>query len=200
LAVHAKLAPRWLRVRRSADNSFDGGGVDERTRRIAVTALLLAMLMSSFSQSMLGTVLAIRLTLEGYPPGMPGLLSTAGFVGLLIGALTAHFAIKRFGHVAAMIMASLCVAGSTLGFLYLPPPWTWIALRFLMGSIGIWMWVGGESWLQSITPNAIRGKTMSLFMIVHAGGMGLGQILVDMFDPVRSHLFWISVAATHCWR
>ncbi|MEQ8369721.1 MAG: MFS transporter [Alphaproteobacteria bacterium] len=170
--------------------------MDERARRIAMTALLMAMLMSSFSQAMLGTVLAVRLKLAGFPDTMPALLSTVGFAGLLLGSLTAHFAIKRFGHVTAMLVASLCVAAATVGYLYLPPPWTWMALRFLVGSVGIWMWVGGESWMQSITPNAIRGKTMSLFMICHAGGMGVGQFLVDVFDPLQSALFWIAVAAT----
>ena len=109
-------------------------------------------------------------------PGLYGLLNTAMAVGSLVGALLA--ARRSRPRLRLLVGAALAfglleaVAGLAPSF------WVFAALLTLVGLFGLTLNTAANSLVQLRTDPAMRGRVMSLFMMVFAGGTPLGAPLV----------------------
>jgi MFS family permease len=71
-------------------------------------------------------------------------------------------------------------------------PITWIATRFMFGACMAGIYVVVESWLNDLATNKTRGRILSVYMIVSMGGVGAGQLLLNVRDGSGFTLFIIT--------
>ncbi|MBE3640503.1 MFS transporter [Mangrovicoccus algicola] len=136
-----------------------------------------------------GTLLGIRGGMEGFSTFELSLVMSAYFAGFLGGSQLAPEMIRRVGHIR--VFAALASFISAILILYptITDPWVWIALRVVFGFCMCGVYVTAESWLNSSTPNNLRGQTLSLYMIVQTSGIVLAQGLSMLGDPAQYVLF-----------
>lgn len=63
------------------------------------------------------------------------------------------------------------------------------ALRFVVGLCMSGLYVTVESWLNERASNETRGRLLSVYMLVVTLGLGLGQLLLGVADPLDTTLF-----------
>ncbi|MEZ0093958.1 MFS transporter [Streptacidiphilus sp. EB129] len=109
-------------------------------------------------------------------PGLYGLLNTAMAVGSLVGALLA--ARRSRPRLRLLVGAALAFAVLESTAALAPSYWVFAALLTLVGLFGLTLNTAANSLVQLRTDPAMRGRVMSLFMMVFAGGTPLGAPLV----------------------
>ena len=118
-------------------------------------------------------------------PGLYGLLNTAMAVGSLAGALVAA---RRSRPRLRLLVVAALVFGLLESVSALSPSyWIFAALLTLVGLFGMTTNTAANSLIQLRTDPAMRGRVMSLYMMVFAGGTPLGAPLVgwvtEQFGP-----------------
>jgi MFS family permease len=109
-------------------------------------------------------------------PGLYGLLNTAMAVGSLAGALLA--ARRSRPRLRLLVGAALAFGILEAAAGLAPDYWSFAALLTLVGLFGLTVNTAANSLVQLRTDPAMRGRVMSLFMMVFAGGTPLGAPLV----------------------
>ena len=131
------------------------------------------------------SLVSLRATVEGFPSLSVGLISSAYFLGFLVGARLSAAWIGRVGHVRAFgafaSMASVMVLTHVLA-VSIP---VWIGARFLSGICLSGLVVIIESWLNGSAPRHLRGRVLSTYMTVNLGGYAIGQFLLPV-APIES--------------
>ncbi len=109
-------------------------------------------------------------------PGLYGLLNTSMAIGSLVGALLA--ARRARPRLRLLVGAALAfgVLETVAGFA--PSYWIFAALLTVVGMFGLTLNTAANSLIQLRTTPAMRGRVMSLYMMVFAGGTPLGAPLV----------------------
>lgn len=131
------------------------------------------------------SLVALRATVEGFASLSVGVISSAYFLGFLVGARLSASWITRVGHVRAFAaFASIGSAMVLIHVLAISVP-VWIVARFLSGICLSGLVVIIESWLNSSTPRELRGRVLSTYMTVNLGGYAVGQFLLAA-APVES--------------
>ncbi len=131
------------------------------------------------------SLVALRATAEGFASLAVGVISSAYFLGFLVGARLSATWISRVGHVRAFgAFASIGSAMVLIHVLAISVP-VWIVARFLAGICLSGLVVIIESWLNSSTPREVRGRVLSIYMTVNLGGYAVGQFLL-VVAPVES--------------
>lgn len=131
------------------------------------------------------SLVALRATTEGFASLAVGVISSAYFLGFLVGARLSASWIGRVGHVRAFgAFASIGSAMVLIHVLAISVP-VWIVARFLSGVCLSGLVVIIESWLNSSTPRELRGRVLSTYMTINLGGYALGQFLLAA-APIES--------------
>ncbi|TVL89021.1 MFS transporter [Streptomyces sp. SAJ15] len=109
-------------------------------------------------------------------PGTYGLLNTLIAIGSLTGALLA--ARRATSRLRLMVGAALLFGVLQMAASLAPSYWLFAALMVPIGVFGLTFQVTANSSVQLATDPAMRGRVMSLFMMVFVGGTPLGGPLV----------------------
>jgi MFS family permease len=102
--------------------------------------------------------------------------------GMLLSALLTPRLVKNVGHVRAF--AGLASIVSTV-ILLMPlwvNPYFWFSMRVISGLCTSGLFIVCESWLNAFSTNKMRGRVLSLYMIVTYGSLGCGQLLLNVQD------------------
>lgn len=136
-----------------------------------------------------GSALGVRTEAEGFSLGVVGIIMAAYFVGFLAGTKYAEWGLKNVGHIR--VFAALASAASSVVLLQplFVTPVSWMATRFLFGACMAGIYVVVESWLNDLATNKTRGRILSVYMIVSMGGIGVGQLLLNIEDEAGFTLF-----------
>jgi len=111
-----------------------------------------------------------------------GLIHSAFYFGLLIGALKSEEIINRVGHIRAFAsFSSLFTFTIILQALYQEPKF-WIFLRFFAGFSTAAIYVIIESWLLSQATKKNKGKILSIYMLCLYSAQTIGQFGLDIVD------------------
>lgn len=138
------------------------------------------------------TLLGVRASLEQFPTAVTGVVMSAFYFGLLVGAIYTPRIIDRVGHVRVFgALASIASSAILLHSLFVTPL-VWGALRLVSGVCFAGLYVVTESWLNDRASNETRGQLLSLYMIVTYLGVAGGQLLLNLADPNGFALFIIS--------
>ena len=147
------------------------------------------------ANALVATVLALRAQIEGFSTTFVGLIATANYLGLYIGAIYGDRLVNLVGHIRAFAIYASIASIAPLTHALFIDEFVWILFRFTSG-----VCVGGlviitEAWLNSKAVNTNRGQIMAMYMITNYFGGGLGQLFIPFVDPATFKLFTIASIA-----
>lgn len=138
------------------------------------------------------TFIAVRSTLEGFPPTYTGLMMSGFYGGGIVAALYSAQLINRIGHIRAFAAFGALSAVVVLVHPFFISPLTWIVLRAFLGFAVSGLYMCTESWLNERATSETRGTILSLHATVAFLGMGGGQLMINAGSPVGPDLFMIA--------
>lgn len=150
-----------------------------------VLSPLISLLIFIVGHGLLSTLLTLRLNAEGVAAGWIGLVSSAYFAGLVIGAFVNVRLIRRIGHIRAYAAYASLLAVLALCHGLLVDPAIWSGLRLLGGFATGGLFVVIESWMLVSSSPATRGRLLAVYMILLYGGLAAGQWLLRYIDPLQ---------------
>jgi MFS family permease len=158
---------------------------------IPVLALLLSTAFLLAGNGMLGLLLPLRGTAEGFSTGQLGLLGTGWATGFILGCLTAPIVVRRVGHIRAFACSAACAGIIILLDGIFVVPLAWIVLRVGSGFFTAGAFMIIESWLNERASNEARGTIFAVYMMITYFGITAGQLGVAAGDPRTSTLFMV---------
>jgi MFS family permease len=152
-------------------------------------ALLLGFGILMLGDGLQGTLLAIRADLEGFSTTLTGLVMSTFYLGFLFGSILTPRITIRVGHIRVFAaFAALSSAAILVHALVVSVP-VWMAMRLLSGFCFAGLYIVAESWLNDRATNETRGKLLSMYMVVTYIGVGAGQLLLNLANPLDFELF-----------
>ena len=152
-------------------------------------AILLGFGILMLGDGLQGTLLAVRADLEGFSATLTGLVMSTFYIGFLIGSIMTPRITIKVGHIR--VFAAYAAISSTailVQSLAVTVP-LWIAMRLISGFCFAGLYIVAESWLNDRATNETRGKLLSLYMVVTYIGIGAGQLLLNLANPLEFQLF-----------
>ncbi len=138
---------------------------------------------------LLGTLLALRMGLEGVPSQIIGLVMACYSVGFVLATLVSARIIQAVGHIRCFAAFAALASVSALMHGLFFDPWLWAAMRILFGFSVASLYMVTESWLNDRTPREYRGQVLSFYVIVTSLALGSGQFLLGIWDVSGYQLF-----------
>ena len=178
----------------SGDDGLEGGPwIEARGDSLgAVRSLLAGVVLVMACNGLLRVTLGVRAESEDFGLVVTGLVMAGYFLGFLFGTKAAEHFITTVGHIRVFgALAAVGSAASIMHLIWIDPLW-WTLLRFAYGLCLAGILVTVESWLNDMATNATRGRMLSRYMIVTMGGMGAGQLMLNIADPGGFKLFVVS--------
>ena len=152
-------------------------------------ALFFGYALISLAHGLQGTLIGVRAVFEGFSFISTGFVVAGYYVGYLAGSITIPVFLKRVGHIRVFAaLASLASIAILLHSVFLQPQ-MWFFIRILSGISLAGIYVIMESWLNDKSTNETRGKILSIYMIITFAFLGLGQLLLNISDPIQVDLF-----------
>ena len=152
-------------------------------------AILLGFGILMLGDGLQGTLLAVRADLEGFSATLTGLLMSTFYAGFLLGSILTPRITMKVGHIRVFAAyAALSSAAILVHAVFVSVP-VWLAMRLLSGFCFAGLYIVAESWLNDRASNETRGKLLSLYMVVTYVGVGAGQLLLNLADPLEFQLF-----------
>ncbi len=165
------------------------------SRRTA-TSVIIATGVLMIGNGLLGSLLGVRAKAEGFSTGLMGAANATYYLGFLFGTPLSVRLLHRLPRKICftVFVLSLALAALMYGVLVSGP--AWIGLRLLTGlSLG-GMYVVVESWLNDLASNATRGRLIAAYVAVVSGGIGLGQLLLNVASITSVTPFVIAAGGT----
>jgi MFS family permease len=148
----------------------------------SVIVLLIGVAILSVGHGLHGSLIGVRSSAEGFSATTTGVIMSGYFLGLLISSTVTPRFVQSVGHIRVFAaFASVVSSAVLLVPLWINPVW-WFLMRFISGLCMSGLYIVCESWLNSASTNANRGRLLSLYMIVTYGSNGLGQLLLNVSD------------------
>ena len=157
-----------------------------------IRTLLVAIFVLMAGSGFLSTLIAIRLEAAGQGALMIGLVATAYFGGLTLGALKVTELIARVGHIRAFAAFVSFYSASSLTYAIIDLPALWVLLRFADGFMMSGVFVCLESWLNRVARPDNRSATLAAYMIALYAGQAVGQFLLNLGDNAPALPFMAS--------
>ncbi len=158
----------------------------------SVSSLLFSYGLLLVANGMFATLLGLRSKMEGFSTEVIGLVMSGFFIGLLIGGLYAVRAVAAVGHIRSFAAFASIMSVAVLTHVLIIDPFMWFGLRVAAGFCMAGMVMVTESWLNERATNQNRGRILSLYMMIHYLGSGVGQFVLNVADPARFQLFVIA--------
>jgi MFS family permease len=156
------------------------GALTSLQRRQNLVAVTAAMAVTSLIYGLSLPLLALVMNAHGIDNLWIGLSAAVQSVGIILVApyLPAH--ISRLGPAVLMLGAILV---SLVAFLLLPvftSVASWFVLRFTLGVAGGVLWVCGDTWVNAVASERVRGRVVALYGVAVAGGFSLGPLVLSI--------------------
>lgn len=149
------------------------------------------MMLLMVGNGLQGTLMGVRGAIEGFSTFELSLVTSAYFVGFLGGSRLTPSFIRRVGHVRVFAALGSFISAILILYPVATYSWAWVLLRIAVGFCFSGVYVTAESWLNNATTNDMRGKTLSLYLIVQMLGIVVAQGLLNVADPAGFILFVI---------
>jgi MFS family permease len=163
-----------------------------RTIQASIGTLLVGTGALFLGYALLATLLPIRAQMEGFSTTMIGVMGGVYFAGFGLGCLIGPRAGRRVGHIRTFAGFAAMAAALVLVHPMAINPLAWVLLRIFTGICMAVLFLVIESWLNEQSSNEIRGRVLSIYIIVtNLVTMG-GQLSVNLFDPAGPALFTLA--------
>lgn len=160
-----------------------------KSTRASITTLLVGTAVLFLGYGLLITLLPLRAKLEVFSTAMIGVMGGAYFAGFAVGCLIGPWVVKKVGHIRAFAGFAAIAAVLVLVLPMAIDPAIWAGVRGISGICFAILFMVIESWLNDQSSNEIRGRVLSIYIIVtNLVTMG-GQLMVNLSDPAGPVLF-----------
>lgn len=150
-----------------------------------LTPPLLSLIFMMMASGLFNTFISIRLEVAGYSLEDIGMVTAALYFGILVGSLRMDRWISKVGHIRSFIVFAALLAILVLTQSFWINPWFWSFLRFIGGICMAGVFIVIESWLLMQSGSTKRGAILSIYLAVFYAALSLGQLLIDVGDPVE---------------
>jgi MFS family permease len=136
-------------------------------------------------------LVSLRLETWGYGAFAIGVMAAMPAIGVLLGASLASRLASILGTANLM---RLCLWGGSIsvGLLaLLPNYWIWLALRLMLGVILTMVFILGESWINQLVTENLRGKLVALYGSCYALSQLGGPLLLGVIGTGHDYGFWV---------
>ncbi|SCW88877.1 MFS transporter [Sphingosinicella microcystinivorans] len=157
-----------------------------------VRSLLLSIFMLMAGSGFLTTLISLRIERAGAGTIAIGVVATAYFVGLVIGAVRAGAIVRRVGHIRAFAAFVALLSASTLSYVLLGDPLMWACLRLIDGLCVAGVFICLESWLNDRADEQTRGSVLAAYMVALYSGQAIGQLLLGASGALPAIPFQIA--------
>ncbi len=156
---------------------------------VSTWGLFAALLLMMLGNGLLGSIIGLRATIEGFATVVTGYVMAGYYAGFLLGAFTAPKFVERVGHVR--VFAALASLASTAALVHIAfvDPTVWFVMRFVTGFSFAGLYIVAESWLATQSTPQSRGRILGTYMVVVMGGAALSQALLTVADVAGFALF-----------
>ncbi len=158
----------------------------------SVSTLLLGTAFLLCGVGVLNTLLALRGSLEGFSPGVVGIVLSSYFAGFLVGTWMGPRVIGRVGHIRSFALFSALASSATLVHVLWIDPVVWVGLRIIAGVAMVGLYTVIESWLNVVAPRESRGQVFASYMLVNFLALAAGQVLLMKMDVGGFALFAVA--------
>ncbi len=135
------------------------------------------------------TLLAVRMGIENIPELQVGIVLACFSVGFILGTQICHWFVDRVGHIRAFAALAALVSCTALMHPVLITPVAWGILRVLTGFCTAALYTIAESWINAKVPNEIRGRVLSVYMVISFLALSSGQLMLNLSEPESFILF-----------
>ncbi len=148
----------------------------------SIIAPLLSTALFMLGNGYLNTFISIRMFDLGYSELSIGIVASAYYIGLVIGALQIAKFIVKMGHLRVFasfigLFNCVCLIHAISDNIYL-----WFLLRLLAGISLAGFYVTIESWLLECSSNNNRGSILALYMVALSSAQAFGQLFLDQYN------------------
>lgn len=153
--------------------------------------LLLGILLVMVGNGVQGSLLGIRGTLQGFTTFQLSIVTSAYFLGFLMGSRLAPLLIQKVGHVRVFAALGSIISAVLVLYPVLLEWQIWAFMRVLIGLAFAGVYITAESWLNNAADNETRGQALSAYMIVQMLGIIGAQVLIGFGNPLDFVMFVI---------
>ena len=155
----------------------------------SVGPLFVGLALLMVGNGLLGALIGVRADAEGFSTVVIGVVMSSYYVGFLLGSLAIPRWLVTVGHIRVFAGLAALAGTTALAHSLLVTPLVWAGLRFVVGLCLSGLYVTVESWLHDRATNETRGRLLSVYMLVVTLGLGIGQVLLGVADPMDTTLF-----------
>ena len=155
-------------------------------------SLLISVMLVWAANGLCFTLLALRMSVEGFDTTDIGLVTTGYFFGQFLGAILFGKIIERVGHVRAFAAFASLLSASVIGYVFYVDLFIWSLIRIVHGMCIAGLLMVVESWLNGSVSNGGRGRLLTLYTIIQSISMSMGQQLLNLEEPTSFILFAIA--------
>ena len=162
-----------------------------------IAALLFSTVIFLMGNGLVGTLIPLRASLEGFSSISIGALGAWYFAGFVAGCYGGPQLLSRVGHIRSFAVASALIAASIMMMPLWPTQVSWFVLRGLMGLSTAILFMGIESWLNDRATNETRGRILAIYIGANLSALLIGQWMLLLGQPTSFELFSVS-AILYC--
>src|SRR5690606_10077452 len=163
------------------------------------SSLYFSTLLMLLGSGLLSTYLGLRLSAANVSEIWIGVLMTAYYIGLVMGASVGHRLIAQVGHIRAFVACAGVVTASVLGHALTSSVEIWLVLRWLVGVAMMCQYMVLESWLNEQAESHQRGRVFAGYMLVTFLGLGLGQLVLTIMPELSvRHIILVAMCSSLC--
>ncbi|HTW25783.1 MAG TPA: MFS transporter [Acetobacteraceae bacterium] len=165
-------------------------------RLAPIAPVLLGVLIAQVALGIMTPLIPLLLLHQGVATETIGVVASAYFLGFLTGTQTVQRIVAAVGHIRAFAVFAACGADAALLLLLTGNPWSWAALRFLIGFAMAGLFLVAESWLNDRATKTTRGRVFGAYLVVSWGGSALGPFALNVVAADRVLFAWVAFAFT----
>ncbi|MBF0391005.1 MAG: MFS transporter [Desulfamplus sp.] len=154
-------------------------------------ALLFSTFALSIGSALQNTLLSVKLRYAGNPEYMVGIVMSGYNLGMIMGFFICQKLVQRVGHVRAFTAFSAIASSIAIAHGLYQTPLFWFLLRFISGICIASLYMVVESWLNEMVEHNIRGRILSIYMVIVYLGNGLGQLMINTAGIEGKEIFMI---------
>jgi MFS family permease len=166
-----------------------------RDRTLSLLAVLVSTVGLGISYGIGYTITSVRFDDWGSPAWLIGL---AGAMPSLAVVALIPFAPRlsaRLGTVPAMVGGTALVAVTFALMPLLDSPLWWLLLRLLAGAGLALPWLVGETWINTVTTDAVRGRVLAAYTVLLFGSWAGGPLVLERIGTEGTTAYAVGAAA-----
>ncbi len=123
-------------------------------------------------------LLALVLERQGVDDALIGLSTSSQTLAILVASPFAPAIIARLGMVRALCACTAVIVAALLLLPLHTDVYAWMPIRFALGAGAAILFIAGETWVNAVTPDAMRGRIIGVFGFLWAAGFGIGPLII----------------------